>query len=271
MSNKLKNTKSPSPRKFLNESRGIIDASRTIVKKNGAAERLKRLQAGFKNEQLTEGASAPKIVEKSKLNVAKGKLAQMIFKKPEPSRPTKLPMDKKIMELGAVNVPINNNNNNLHFADPKKLTTSISNDLSLNLFEIPLPEVNFDSHLYQAKVPQTPANNRLSRLRKSLAVEQQKEQMDDNMDDSEVMEWEDVTEQKLIDEVEKIRSTFSVSASSTTSFFAETQSSELLHLFNANISKDAVPLVIVVDTNVFLRNLPFIAEIQGCTFNSEYC
>lgn len=256
MDNKIKCAKSASPRKSssvpFNESRGVIDSSKAIVKKNTAAERLKRLQAGLKNE-LNEGISLPKLVQKNKLTEAKGKLAQMIYKKPE--------------VLGAAKIPINtNNNNSLNFVSPP---AKWSSDIIKNLSEIPLPETNFDSSIYQAKTPQTPANNRLARLRTHLTAEQQKEQMDDNMDDSEAMEWEDVSEKTINIEVSKIRSSYNVSASSTSSFVVEIQSSGLSQVCNTDTSGAAAPLVIVVDTNVFLKNLPFIDELQGHYFNSK--
>lgn len=235
-----------------------MEASKSIVKKNTAEERLKRLQMGLKNELLKEDLSVLKVANESKIRPHK-----YSFSKPESSRPKvedKLPTNIRNNVIALTTrpdqIPININNKIMELAYNTNMVSKYSHT-----------DVSFDPHLFQPKTQQTPANNRLSRLRDELTNEQEKEEMDVNMDDFESMDWEEIPEQTINKEVEKIRSSFNSSASSTSSFVIDTQSRGLSRVCLTN---DSNALVIVVDTNVFLHNLPFISDIQGRRYKSEY-
>lgn len=133
------------------------------------------------------------------------------------------------------------------------------------------PTNNNESELIYKK-PNSAANDRLSNFRKNLSDKKIEENLGfqdvemtdilrDYPESDEEMEWETITDEKILEEVTEIR-------------LGGQQNDNVV---NIGVSSDYLldfrddHFYIVVDTNIFLANLGFLESLVGKNIKSEFC
>lgn len=214
---------------------GVANESK-VIKKNGAKERMTKLQKKLSDDiKRGENSKDPEMVKK--------KPPEKVVKQAAVKEVRKVPEDKK----------------NVAAQRMKKLNKELKREEdsgknskkpeSLPKSKVPLKRVN--NELPKPETKNIPEEVELMDV---SYEENQSEELDDYA--LEPMDWEEIPEEKIILEVQKIR---------TTNLSAEVSSFSPRRPFNSSTGD----FFIVVDTNVLLSNIEFLREIKGKMFKGE--
>lgn len=197
----------------------------------------------------------PGILQQSKSikkNIAKDRMTKLKEKLAEESKQGK----SAITELKSVS-KVTNVTKSMTKSIPRETKKNIATKRMTKLNDQLKKEVAAES---SSKIPKTIkeaaiSNPILEELPQSEDIDMMEISFDDQLPSGcETMEWEDIPEQKVIDEIQKIRT------------IPEAAENSLSGLKIREVQGD---FLVVVDTNVLLSNLDFVKDIKGKIFKGN--
>lgn len=204
---------------------------------------------------------------KLKLSVWKIEDINKDYSQLESRRPSNISPDKKSNGISQQSIVIGKKNG------AKERMKNLQKNFKLeieqsNEFHKPRESIKFQVNKDNKK---NVAKDRMETIKKYLQKEvEQKattstanddvELMDVSFEEEEPMEWEPIDEEKVFEEIEKIRS--------SSDNVIKTQSSNFDNL-NESRQKTSTEFYIVIDTNILISNLDFVKEIKGKYFKGK--
>lgn len=241
----------------------------------GKASKLTPAKSSENNLSSTPKKTLSGTSQKSK-NIARERMTKL---KNVLADGTKREPKEKLKELKNVCKPVGSaiTRKNIAYDRMKGLNDELKKEVKNEKFPLPaLPivhnkdlEINKDVVAFKEEIRNQETSDELKIGKKETFAEEippvvqaseEVELMDisyeDQPEDYEAMDWEEIPEEKVIEEIQKIRT--KDIAKVTASLFTNQKSSEIKSEF-----------FVVIDTNVLLSNLEFVKEIKGKLFKGK--